>query len=923
MVKRFYYVNNSVPSEEFKDDTNVENQIDVIDGAAWFAGIIRNVSSNILRIDPTVFQSSEGWYYKEWLFPVFPGLIAKIVSSSYSDPLSINSPAKEYIRIKTAAQNDAWDTGDDGDHKIGLVSTPSLAASGDYVVIMKPDWEYIDPVSGGVYGDGIRLSTLFGYHDADKDNEDGFSIGECFSADSGSFTLSSTRAYDGSYSYRSYVSTGTNPSYGLLSFGVYGTVVGPGVQNGETWQDDQIQSQYFSFYFWHNTTYRAEPKICINTPNIYVGEDRDTSTEYYCYKIGNAAWAASTVPIISESWNLMEITRFAGIATISINGSKVCDFSTSMITNILLRAEYTTFSGTDSDNYVYFDKFIHRTPPNQNAFFRTSLLSPPSGFRLSRWETLEISYGMDGVLPGEDYWMTITGMDSNNNGITSLNSSIIDDQSELALTDIDAWNYNDIKLGFTVKWFKKLSELDPQIDFKLTYWTLKYSRGPDAISYICEQNSGISYNDISPNAQIDTETTAISVWRSRYNEQTHPVFDVLFDFGDGHNSDWQGAEKFSHVFDRACESGYSDSFYPFFIARDQYGGISASGCAVNLNVWQTSNNLLRVLGDYSTYGQHKRAWIKTGAALDRFYHIESAAYSTGTTTFTLDDHYDLETDGVVANDIVDIIDVLNGDFDGTNESFKVISNKVETTAVLRGRPIVAVSGSTIIFDASESFTPNSDESLTYYYFDSDDSEISTGTSSSYSHLYDTAGTYSPTLYVRDSSLTGPQKQSASSSLTITIQTADEAGVPAFADVYDLRANLNHQPNDITKGHTHDYQESEARVDDYPTYIDTRKKKQTFNMKGVAKPLKYYPGAGTTNLDAGELDIITLGTLWKNGTIFKYQYRSTRLSGASDVKWFVGRIVDFTWHEIGGQPHHYEWTAECIYVPGIAGSDQEI
>ena len=445
---------------------------------------------------------------------------------------------------------------------------------------------------------------------------------------------------------------------------------------------------------------------------------------------------------------------------------------------------------------------------------------------------------------------------------------------------------------------------------------------------ICELNSGLDYDDVSPLAQIDTQTDANTVWRARYDQNTHPIFDILFDWGDGYNTGWQSSENHAHVYSRACEPGYSDYYYPFFIAQDQYGGLSASGAVVDLSVYADdypSGNYLSVQGDYEQYGQHNRLWVRTGAALDNFYHVEDAIYdlSAGTTTFTLDDHYDIDTDGIVAGDRVDIIDVLYGDWDGSNDSFYVQSHKVTPSALLRGRPIVAVSGSTIVFDGSESFTPNDEETISSYYFDSDDSETSSGTSSSYSHMYSDAATYNPSLYVTDSSLTGAGKSSSIESLTITVQTAEDAGVPAMADVYDLKANLYNQPTDFTKAHEKIFQDSEALAGGYPTFIDTQKKEQDVVMRGMAKPLKHYAGATTIQKDAGELDILTLGTLWKNGTIFKYKYRETRLSGAPDEKWFVGRISEFTWKEAGGRPHHYEWTAQCIYVHGIAESDQEI
>jgi hypothetical protein len=179
------------------------------------------------------------------------------------------------------------------------------------------------------------------------------------------------------------------------------------------------------------------------------------------------------------------------------------------------------------------------------------------------------------------------------------------------------------------------------------------------------------------------------------------------------------------------------------------------------------------------------------------------------------------------------------------------------------------------------------------------------------------------LYITDTNNTGSTETSPTETLTLTIQTADEAGVPEIGDVYDLKLNLYNQPSEFTKTHSREYQKSEIYSGGYPTHVDTAQKTQEFTMKGVAKPLKYYSGATTTQLDAAELDLATLLNLWKNGTIFKYKYRETRLSGASDEKWFVGRIEDFSFTEIGGQPHHYQWTAQCHYVHGIAEASQEI
>lgn len=906
MVRKYSWIGDNIPSEDFGGSSDILNQISSI-------GDMRTEDNEYIIMQKGAGSSaSTRWIRCFWTGSAAwdsPGLRLRIYEEA-----AMTTFISEH-RVIAGGYDIAWDTGDIGRIKLYFPDGdfPSLAASGNYCTLVRKDFVYKNPMDDSTQLGFLKMNKLMKYFDGDDYQATTLTTTQFMASSSNPdhWSMSSTKAYIGTYSFKCAPDVGHTQTY-------WDSVINDNVNIDLL----NCNNHYISFRFYTDDADRADPRWFILQGSNLVGGGVSsvTSGTYYC-SYDNGTWTATTIKRLDEQWVHVEIFIDEGTITIKINGTELykLEGGRGRATYLRLEGDYNA-SGTPGADCIYFDDIYMESIPNPSPYYITSTLQVGTG-RLSRWETYDSNYG--GTIPSDEMRVRISSLDINDSPIDGLLGANYSAQEELTMTGIDSWVYRQIRIKTSIEWIKQYKDLDPTEDFYIYDWTVKYSRAPEAVSLICEQNSGIDYSDISPNSQIDTETTAITVWRGRYTEHSHPLFDFLFDFGDGSNSGWQSSEIFSHVFDRACETGYKDSYYPFFVAKDQYGGLSASGCAVNLNVWQTSNNLLRVLGDYSAYGQHKRAWIRTGAALDKFYHIESVAYSTGTTTFTLDDHYDLETDGVVANDIVDIIDALYGDFDGTNESFKVLSNKVETTAILRGRPIVAVSGSTIVFDASESFTPNGDESITYYYFDSDNSETSAGTSSSYSHMYDSAGTFNPTLYVRDSSITGAQKQSGTTSLTITIQTADEAGVPAIADVYDLKANLHNQPNDILKGHSREFQESEARVNDYPTYVDIRKKKQTFTMKGVAKPLKYYPGAGTTNLDAGELDIITLGTLWKNGTIFKYQYRSTRLSGTSDVKWFVGRIIDFTWHEIGGQPHHYEWTAECLYVHGIAGSDQEI
>ena len=621
---------------------------------------------------------------------------------------------------------------------------------------------------------------------------------------------------------------------------------------------------------------------------------------------GSGISDTTTVDLIDGEWFVLEIEVLDGSQIIYINGSEIATVNGIVDSLQFLYIYFKASSGTS--NYMYVDD-VHMCRYRDESYFETTDITPSD--LVARWE---------GLLPhitgtSDDKTVKLSVYDANDDTVISNAQNLaLSSGTETELTTI-AQYYQSIYLRFTT--YSDGVSVGPV----LKDWVLRWSEAPKVINLKITEHDGETYKETSPDTTIDCETTGTVKFLGTIEEKTYDVFEYFFDYGDGSNSGWVPSDYISYVYNTANES--KDNYYPAIICRDENERESCQIMESGLSIASVSTSSITVSGDYSAYNNIKyRIRLKSGPMSGYIYHIKSVSYSAPNSTITFDNHYDLSGDGVAVGDVFEIIDVKDGDSDGTNDNWNIASYKVKPIAILDTIPTVVKKGSDVILSAERSFTPNGGESIgsSCINFDYGEGSGFNGwqTSQTDKHTYSNDGTFILQLKVKDTSNTGTAKESDIVSKEIVGLTAAEYGDPDASDCLDVLAGgtydgvsynaISRLPSNMGWELKAKHSKSEG-VTGYPKYNDVSKAEQYMVLSGL------FVSSATDN--TGEEDFKTWCKIWKNNVIIKFKWKTVDYRGYPhyDVQYFYGRVASISISQ-SSKINTYKYKIRLVYMPGI-------
>jgi len=233
----------------------------------------------------------------------------------------------------------------------------------------------------------------------------------------------------------------------------------------------------------------------------------------------------------------------------------------------------------------------------------------------------------------------------------------------------------------------------------------------------------------------------------------------------------------------------------------------------------------------------------------------------------------------------------NGNISDLSLSIKVQVNGAEPVGILRAIPTLVRAGQSIRFDGSQSYTLNTEATVSNYTFDfGDGSNTVSGAQTFQDHTYAVAGEYQATLVVTDSAT----NVSPVSSCVIKV-------LPATT-IVPLR--LQTKPSSFSRTRRANLSQTAVLDSIYPEISDTGQRADEFNLRGMF--LK-----GTQDRDIQYMEELLL-----SGSLVEIEWQEVNYDGVPDSKTFIGRIVSFDYNRQGGSIDQTPYTATFIRESGL-------
>ena len=232
-----------------------------------------------------------------------------------------------------------------------------------------------------------------------------------------------------------------------------------------------------------------------------------------------------------------------------------------------------------------------------------------------------------------------------------------------------------------------------------------------------------------------------------------------------------------------------------------------------------------------------------------------------------------------------------GNISDLSLSIKVQVNGAEPVSILRAIPTLVRAGQSIRFDGSQSYTLNTEATISNYTFDfGDGSSTVSGAQTFQDHTYAVAGEYQATLIVTDSA----SNVSPVTSCVIKV-------LPATT-IVPLR--LQTKPSSFSRTRRANLTQTAVLDSIYPEISDTGQRADEFNLRGMF--LK-----GTQDRDIQYMEELLL-----SGSLVEIEWQEVNFDGIPDSKTFIGRIVSFDYNRQGGSIDSTPYTATFIRESGL-------
>lgn len=233
----------------------------------------------------------------------------------------------------------------------------------------------------------------------------------------------------------------------------------------------------------------------------------------------------------------------------------------------------------------------------------------------------------------------------------------------------------------------------------------------------------------------------------------------------------------------------------------------------------------------------------------------------------------------------------NGNISDLSLAIRITVNGTEPVAILRAIPTLVRAGQSIRFDASQSYTLNTESTIsTYTFVFGDGSTQVSGAQTYQDHTYAVAGEYRATLLVVDSA----GNSSPISSCVVKV-------LPATT-IVPLR--LQTQPTSFSRTRRANLSQTAVLDSIYPEISDTGQRADEFTLRGI-----FYQGTQ-------DRDIQYMEELLLSGSLVEIEWQDVNYDGVPDSKTFIGRIVSFDYNRQGGEIDRTPYTATFIRESGL-------
>ncbi len=210
---------------------------------------------------------------------------------------------------------------------------------------------------------------------------------------------------------------------------------------------------------------------------------------------------------------------------------------------------------------------------------------------------------------------------------------------------------------------------------------------------------------------------------------------------------------------------------------------------------------------------------------------------------------------------------------------------------MRAIPTLVRAGQSIRFDASQSYTLNTESTIsTYTFVFGDGSNQVSGAQTFQDHTYAVAGEYKATLLVVDSA----GNSSPISSCVVKV-------LPATT-IVPLR--LQTQPTSFSRTRRANLSQTAVLDSASDGYKGQGQRADEFTLRGI-----FYQGTQ-------DRDIQYMEELLLSGSLVEIEWQDVNYDGVPDSKTFIGRIISFDYNRQGGEIDRTPYTATFIRESGL-------
>ena len=234
--------------------------------------------------------------------------------------------------------------------------------------------------------------------------------------------------------------------------------------------------------------------------------------------------------------------------------------------------------------------------------------------------------------------------------------------------------------------------------------------------------------------------------------------------------------------------------------------------------------------------------------------------------------------------------------DAGNISFPSVTvqaliNAAEPVAILRAVPSMVRAGQVIRMDGSDSYTIDTDTTLSAYTWTfGDGSSQVVGSTVNQDHTYAIAGEYMATLIVTDS--------------IGTVSPSAKAVVKVLPATLVVPLTLSTKPTSFTRTRSANLASTPILDAVYPEVSDMGTRGDVFSLSGMFLQATQ------------ETDIAFMEELLLSGALVEFEYRAVNFVGTADSKTFTGRMTSFDYNRQGGSNDRTPYSATFIREAGL-------